>query len=220
MEDNQSPSSIPRKRRRPALACEQCRRRKVRCDRGMPCGPCSKTNDASACSYVYEGKAALESRLKTSVPNENEPTSGFSSAQRPSIGADTPPAAGSRMTELERSLQLLQDRVQSLESQSQNGNSPDRLFPANSRNDGTQDVAGLHDRVTQLERQLDNKPQTSDTLIPALTPYLKICSDSSKRTKAFGTTHWAQAFQRVCHPQIGQKSLESLIRHSSIKSAK
>lgn len=29
-----------RKRRRPAVACTECRRRKVKCDRASPCGPC------------------------------------------------------------------------------------------------------------------------------------------------------------------------------------
>lgn len=29
-----------RKRRRPAVTCIECRRRKVKCDRALPCGPC------------------------------------------------------------------------------------------------------------------------------------------------------------------------------------
>lgn len=32
--------ALPRKRRRPALACVECRRRKIRCDRRTPCGHC------------------------------------------------------------------------------------------------------------------------------------------------------------------------------------
>lgn len=41
----------PKKRRRPALACEQCRRRKIRCDRNVPCNHCVK-NQISTCSYA------------------------------------------------------------------------------------------------------------------------------------------------------------------------
>lgn len=51
------PSGPERKRRRPALACVQCRRRKVRCDREEPCGPCSRLGGgtaASACCYVSD----------------------------------------------------------------------------------------------------------------------------------------------------------------------
>jgi len=32
----------PRKRRRPALSCHECQRRKVRCDHNHPCGPCAR----------------------------------------------------------------------------------------------------------------------------------------------------------------------------------
>lgn len=40
----------PVKRRRPALSCAECRKRKVKCDRGKPCGPCSKTKSPT-CTY-------------------------------------------------------------------------------------------------------------------------------------------------------------------------
>ncbi|KKP04592.1 hypothetical protein THAR02_03282 [Trichoderma harzianum] len=39
----------PRKRRRPAVACVECRRRKVKCDRAKPCGPCYQS--ALTCYY-------------------------------------------------------------------------------------------------------------------------------------------------------------------------
>lgn len=39
------------KRRRPAVACTECRRRKIRCDRHFPCGPCSKATPALRCVY-------------------------------------------------------------------------------------------------------------------------------------------------------------------------
>lgn len=45
-------SPLPvRKRRRPAYACTECRRRKVRCDRAMPCGQCTAQKTASLCAY-------------------------------------------------------------------------------------------------------------------------------------------------------------------------
>jgi hypothetical protein len=45
-----SSTAPPRKRRRPALSCEQCRRRKIKCDRTYPCGQCTQSATAS-CSY-------------------------------------------------------------------------------------------------------------------------------------------------------------------------
>ncbi|KAF1993082.1 hypothetical protein P154DRAFT_478161 [Amniculicola lignicola CBS 123094] len=40
----------PVKRRRPALSCVECRKRKVKCDREKPCGPCIRTKSPT-CSF-------------------------------------------------------------------------------------------------------------------------------------------------------------------------
>jgi hypothetical protein len=46
-----APEVSQKKRRRPALACEQCRRRKIKCDRNMPCNHCTKAKIAT-CTYI------------------------------------------------------------------------------------------------------------------------------------------------------------------------
>lgn len=76
-----TPVAPPRKRRRPALSCEQCRRRKIKCDRTYPCGQCIQSK-AAACTYspgsvpksghVNEG-AAQRAKGTTQVPI-GEPT--------------------------------------------------------------------------------------------------------------------------------------------------
>jgi Fungal Zn(2)-Cys(6) binuclear cluster domain len=40
----------PRKRRRPALACFECRRKKIKCDRNNPCRQCTQ-NKSAKCVY-------------------------------------------------------------------------------------------------------------------------------------------------------------------------
>lgn len=40
-----------KKQRRPPLSCEQCRKRKVKCDRGEPCNHCAKS-PAETCTYA------------------------------------------------------------------------------------------------------------------------------------------------------------------------
>ncbi|GLA08392.1 hypothetical protein AnigIFM60653_009923 [Aspergillus niger] len=48
----------PRKRRRPALSCIECRRRKVKCDRHNPCGQCVAAQ--SRCGYkTYSGQQII-----------------------------------------------------------------------------------------------------------------------------------------------------------------
>ncbi|KAI1855452.1 hypothetical protein JX266_000317 [Neoarthrinium moseri] len=49
-----------RKKRRPALACSSCRRRKIRCDRQTPCEQCIKAN-IETCSYVTSSRASPNS---------------------------------------------------------------------------------------------------------------------------------------------------------------
>lgn len=44
-------SSTPRKRRRTAKSCEQCRHRKIGCDQAHPCGPCRRSRDHLTCTY-------------------------------------------------------------------------------------------------------------------------------------------------------------------------
>lgn len=40
-----------RKRNRLALSCTECKRRKIRCDRALPCGSCLKRGEASICQW-------------------------------------------------------------------------------------------------------------------------------------------------------------------------
>ncbi|KUI60038.1 hypothetical protein VP1G_07260 [Cytospora mali] len=47
-------NSRARKRNRKTLSCVQCRRSKVKCDRGTPCGRCSRAGRKNQCSYGLE----------------------------------------------------------------------------------------------------------------------------------------------------------------------
>ncbi|OAX84661.1 hypothetical protein ACJ72_00953 [Emergomyces africanus] len=50
-----SNDDTPRKRRRPALACDQCRRRKIKCDQKVPCDQCRRSKNLSidSCTYAH-----------------------------------------------------------------------------------------------------------------------------------------------------------------------
>ncbi|KAL4893643.1 hypothetical protein BDV59DRAFT_193103 [Aspergillus ambiguus] len=49
--DATNPKTPPR-RRRPALSCTICRRRKLKCDRALPCGQCVKSKTPDSCVYA------------------------------------------------------------------------------------------------------------------------------------------------------------------------
>ncbi|GLI73437.1 hypothetical protein PoHVEF18_001654 [Penicillium ochrochloron] len=65
--DSSSPSGV-RKRRRPAVSCIECRRRKVRCDRAKPCGQCTAHNTPS-CTYEERPRASQHAE---SFPEDSE----------------------------------------------------------------------------------------------------------------------------------------------------
>ncbi|KAH8106939.1 hypothetical protein BXZ70DRAFT_262413 [Cristinia sonorae] len=45
------PGPPKKKRRRQALSCTECKRRKIKCDRAQPCGPCSRRGEQHRCQW-------------------------------------------------------------------------------------------------------------------------------------------------------------------------
>lgn len=43
---------VIQRRRRPPLSCTECRRRKLKCDRSLPCGQCVRSKTAVSCVFV------------------------------------------------------------------------------------------------------------------------------------------------------------------------
>ncbi|KAJ6176602.1 hypothetical protein N7485_003516 [Penicillium canescens] len=158
----------PRKRRRPALSCEQCRRRKVRCDREMPCGPCTKSHPPLACQFVHEGKAVLDARSEVAALEQHEPVIRASSSHDAPANAENSTANAARLAELERSVSMLQNRVKELEKD---------------RSVGSEVTQGSTDR-----------PQT---LIPPLAPHLNSSKQETKLFGPTHWAHVFQEFHHL-----------------------
>ncbi|CAK5283716.1 unnamed protein product [Mycena citricolor] len=50
-ERDSMPEPPKKKRRRQPLSCTECKRRKIKCDRSQPCGPCSRRGDQAKCRW-------------------------------------------------------------------------------------------------------------------------------------------------------------------------
>ncbi|KAK8063998.1 hypothetical protein PG996_008650 [Apiospora saccharicola] len=61
-------TSARRARRRSPKSCEQCRKRKLRCDRGLPCRPCKRSRGALQCFYSPETNRAAPSEAPQLLP--------------------------------------------------------------------------------------------------------------------------------------------------------
>lgn len=150
------------------------------------------------CSYVHEGKAALSSRRDATRASENETLPYLESQQgiadMPMSGAD-----GGRIAQMECTIRVLQDRIQSLEQSAQG--SPSQSQPAGENNSlGLMRASGSNSRLVDRDGQLAGSKQDGtrqpQTLIAPLQPRLKGNGD---KTRLFGTTHWAIVFQQVTH---------------------
>ncbi|KAF9880132.1 C6 zinc finger domain-containing protein [Colletotrichum karsti] len=81
-------ASAQKKRRRPALACEACRRRKVRCDRNLPCGTCVRSKNA-LCTYTTQAPTSTTASLslrqtrREQSPKHGEPKTGAAALALP-----------------------------------------------------------------------------------------------------------------------------------------
>src|SRR5436305_14007165 len=117
----------PHKRHRPALNCSQCRRRKVKCDRLLPCNQCVKIGASETCEYSTSriGQAnytALEN-LNASAKGENNTSFNIGvSPSRPLMPDILPMTTHSEKPldmkqQNEKSIEDLQSRVRSLEQQ-------------------------------------------------------------------------------------------------------
>lgn len=63
----------PPRRRRPPLSCTICRRRKLKCDRSMPCAQCVKSKMPDQCSYAayvsqWRDADVRDERLESTSP--------------------------------------------------------------------------------------------------------------------------------------------------------
>lgn len=93
---NGSASGPQRRRRRPALACEKCRRRKIKCDRNTPCDQCIRSK-SETCVYLPDDSPVPTGRKRrvgmshltntSTTPSTTSHGSPSSSANVPAAGA-------------------------------------------------------------------------------------------------------------------------------------
>ncbi|KAH9888302.1 fungal-specific transcription factor domain-containing protein [Xylariomycetidae sp. FL2044] len=61
-----------RRRDKPQLSCNLCRRRKLRCDRQSPCSTCAKHGLDSSCTYVQKPRLSPQSKSGESFGSKND----------------------------------------------------------------------------------------------------------------------------------------------------
>lgn len=101
MEDDPGFSQPSLKRPRPVVSCLNCRRKKLKCDRRLPCETCVKSGRSEDCAYAA-GQEPL--------PNGDGEPSDASKRQRPEAGSSTNVTL-ERFNELEERVRRLEALV-------------------------------------------------------------------------------------------------------------
>ena len=117
MEDhlsNEEPEQ-PQRRRRPPLSCTTCRRRKLKCDRSLPCGQCVRSKTTDEC--VFTG-AQPETNRQMSPPLSRPRPSAASERKSGMFVFDSKMGPNSSRVSKRRSDELteMRQRLKALES--------------------------------------------------------------------------------------------------------
>ena len=108
-------NGVPSKRRRIALACQDCRRRKLSCDRAYPaCGRCLKGGHAATCTYHPDAIEAM-SNGEGSAPNGSRNVIVTTNAQQ-TLATPSPSVHHQQVENDDNLIGRMQFRISQLES--------------------------------------------------------------------------------------------------------
>ncbi|KAL2783871.1 hypothetical protein BJX66DRAFT_330354 [Aspergillus keveii] len=130
----------PQKRRRKIWSCNECRRRKVHCDRSLPvCSGCSKSRRAARCVYIEDEPTVLAIGQADLSANRTDAVGHSTSTAMQPESLLTLARLAERLRRLESMVK--QSGTAYIDSHSQSGvpdidNSPGRKFAAAALNDG------------------------------------------------------------------------------------
>ncbi|PGH07654.1 hypothetical protein GX51_01663 [Blastomyces parvus] len=188
-----------RKRRRPAVSCVLCRRRKIRCNRQTPCSNCVRSKNSSC---IYENDLAptprrnLAPSQKSQQPNHSAPVAESSVFVNGSMSPDRPvsPIVSSSTTPFTTPSQLsyevgyLKNRVKQLE---------ERLSQVNPK--ATASPGSTATSTLNIET-------TSSSLVGTFSVHHESCPSGETpainrgllhKTRLFGQSHWGNTTVQI-----------------------
>lgn len=202
-----SHSDVPvKKRRRPPLSCEQCRKRKIRCDRTYPCNHCKKSKDA-ICTYAASHKPEAAARR----PQPTLPSTEASAHSSPRVPLPVLQQERPDFSEFHRQ--------STLPTPLRDPSSTQPSTPSQSASASASNVDWLVARVSQLEKKLaenvhlqdsSQEPIHSGPLSIDTTVHIK---GSVSKTRYFGESHWMNGASLVRatthHQELARRSFNN-----------
>ncbi|EMD86155.1 hypothetical protein COCC4DRAFT_59578 [Bipolaris maydis ATCC 48331] len=183
----------PRSRKRPTVSCVLCRRRKIRCNREMPCSNCMRSKTGSC---VYETQLSLDQRLEKRALACNQPQRDL---PEPIVGPTMPsrvsttnnlssrdqPTDGSNYAAFE--LEAMRTRITELEDKLSRASSSVTHSPFS---DSASTPASTHS-----VRTVSYLATTVDVLEDTRSPNgISISRGVAHKNRVFGQSHWMNGF--------------------------
>ena len=165
-----------RKRRRPALACEECRRRKIKCDKKTPCNQCAKSKSVTVtCTYCPDPGLILKRPCRVDA-------NPLTVDQRTSAGAVNSPSAAPS-TDATREMPVL------------GGHFGERMNPhaGLAGPDTGSSLQALPAQVQKLEERLLDTVEAN----PTVDDTAQHPEGSFSKTRYFGPSHWMNNLETV-----------------------
>jgi hypothetical protein len=194
----------PQRRRRPALSCAQCRRRKIRCDQKRPsCSQCERSKDI-VCSYKPVHSSSLQSTAKiqeTSNAGQPKPFNVLEDV----FHINTSNRPTSSLSDHENTHNA---------NQSRSSNLPDRTarLPGNP---DLEDLRRLNDKLPtdKLWPHMLYSPEIERHVVPSSSIFAGSNQERSSafKMKLIGETHWMNIVSQVSCPCPAGYSLQVLL---------
>ncbi|KAI0425260.1 hypothetical protein F5Y09DRAFT_352551 [Xylaria sp. FL1042] len=165
-----------RHRRRLPRSCEECRRRKVKCDRNHPCSHCV----LAKCRCLYNMGSPVDTGRDSHQPLGSGPSS---TMFLPAVTEDYP--VNPMLSYPSYSSQARGSEITALTGRTL---SPEPLPVQNGRASGTKTSPALVTPIRSCPKQVDNV--TSDRPLVL------------NKSRLFGKTHWTNAVYEVRHPNL------------------
>lgn len=168
-----------KKRLRPVVVCTHCRRRKIKCDKQLPCSNCVKINMASSCVYDthLDKKPGDEYRMEIQLPlNNPPPRNPQTGSNQGYVGLFMLDNARPRSVKKQRKSNLPPPTAQGPLNGHQGFSAPQNatappLAPFSSAQVNKSELELLKDRLQQIERSLlGSAPRASPGLANSASP--------------------------------------------------
>ncbi|OPB42515.1 Zn2Cys6 transcriptional regulator [Trichoderma guizhouense] len=204
---------VEKKRRRPPLSCEQCRRRKIRCDRTQPCNKCIESN-APSCTYAPVHIPAWRAKKLDLMATGNGDSAVDNAAKNPlrAIKAAEPRPEGPGTDTIDSIHPVLP--FINMDSTSASSSKVVSSLTASSSTSSSPNVDWLVARVHQLEEKLAKALRINDTQDgPKRRPSTPEMAEPGDgfvaKSRYYGHSHWIYGVNilKVEHDLMGQDKI-------------